>query len=116
MLVFEDADVPQAIDTCAFAAFVATGQTCVSGARLLVHESIFENVRRRFVAKARAIRLGDPMDEDTQLGPLISAQQQQRVQAFVEEARRETVTLLYAARDTERNHALVLRRYLEGKG
>lgn len=94
MLVFEDADIPQAIDTCAFAAFVAAGQTCVSGARLLVQQSVLDDVRRRFVAKARAIRLGDPMDADTQLGPLISAQQQQRVQAFVEEARREGAVVL----------------------
>jgi acyl-CoA reductase-like NAD-dependent aldehyde dehydrogenase len=44
--VWADADVAQAVNTCAFASFVATGQTCVTGARLLVHESLLEEVRR----------------------------------------------------------------------
>lgn len=60
MLVFEDADLPQAIDTCAFASFVASGQTCVSGTRLLVHQSRFAEAVALFVAKARGIRVGDP--------------------------------------------------------
>lgn len=94
MILFDDVDVQQAVDTCAFAAFVASGQTCVSGARLLVHQSIFDTVRDRFVAKARSIRLGDPMDLDTQMGPLISKAQRERVHAFVEEARGEGATVL----------------------
>jgi acyl-CoA reductase-like NAD-dependent aldehyde dehydrogenase len=95
MLVFEDADIDQAVDTCAFAAFVAAGQTCVSGARLLVHRIIFDEVKAKFVAKARAIRLGDPMDLDTLImGPLISQQQLERVHAFVQGAREEGAAVL----------------------
>lgn len=94
MLVFEDADLAQAVDTCAFAAFVASGQTCVSGARLLVHHSRFEEAKALFVAKARGIRLGDPMDLDTQMGSLISAAQRERVHAFVEGAQREGASVL----------------------
>jgi phenylacetaldehyde dehydrogenase len=94
MLLFDDAEIGQAVDTCAFAAFVASGQTCVSGARLLVHQGVFEEVKARFVAKARSIRLGDPMDLDTQMGPLISQQQRDRVHAFVEGAQEEGAAVL----------------------
>jgi len=94
VLVFEDADIEQAVDSACFAAFVAAGQTCVSGARLLVHRHIFDEVQARFVSKARGIRLGDPMELDTQMGPLISQQQRERVHAFVNGARQEGAAVL----------------------
>lgn len=59
------------------------------GSRLIVHESLFERVRDRFAARARSIRVGDPTHPDTQMGPVISARQLERVQSFVEGARRD---------------------------
>lgn len=94
MIVFEDADIEQTVNGCAFGSFVATGQTCIMGARLLVHESIFDEVVSRYVAKAQRIRVGDPADPATQMGPVISAAQLQRVSEFVDRARADGATVL----------------------
>jgi acyl-CoA reductase-like NAD-dependent aldehyde dehydrogenase len=89
VIVFPDANVPQAVNGAAFAAFIASGQTCVMGSRVLVHEDVADAVIDGLVAKAKAIRCGAPMDGDTQMGPVISAAQRARVADFVETARRE---------------------------
>ena len=94
VVVFEDADVEQAVNGAAFAAFVASGQTCIMGARLLVQKGIYEEVLDRFVAKARAIRLGDPMAEGTQMGPMASAAQLERVLMYTKIAEEEGATVL----------------------
>ena len=60
-MVFEDADIESAVNGVAFAAFVASGQTCVSGTRLIVHEGIYTQFMERFVEKVKSItrRIGD---------------------------------------------------------
>ncbi len=94
VIVFEDADLEAAVNGAAFAAFIATGQTCVQGARLLVQETVYEAVTQRFVEKARSLRLGDPMDPRTQVGPLVSRGQLDRVAGYVEVARQEGAQIL----------------------
>lgn len=94
VIVFQDADIPQAVAGAAFAAFIATGQTCVQGARLLIHRSVYHEVVERFVEKARSIRLGDPLDPDTQMGPLASRAQLERVMRFIRRAQEAGATLL----------------------
>jgi len=94
MLVFEDADLDQAVNGAAFASFVASGQTCIMGARLLVHEAVYEEVVQRFVRKAESIRLGDPMDMATQMGPVISEAQRSRVLEAVSVAKSEGAEIL----------------------
>jgi acyl-CoA reductase-like NAD-dependent aldehyde dehydrogenase len=94
VIVFEDADLEAATNGVTFAAFVATGQTCVQGARLLVQETVYEEVTQRFVDKARSLRLGDPMDPGTQVGPLVSRAQLDRVAGCVEAARQEGARIL----------------------
>ncbi len=94
IVVFDDADLTAAVNGAAFAAFIATGQTCVQGARLLVQESVYDQVSRLFTEKARSLRIGDPMDPDTQVGPLVSRRQLERVSGFVEGARKEGATVL----------------------
>lgn len=94
MLVFPDVDVDEAVNMCAFGAFVAAGQTCVSGSRLLVHESIFDDFAARFAAKAQGLRLGDPLHLETDVGPLISRAQLERVHGFVERAKTEGAKVL----------------------
>ena len=64
------------------------------GARLLVHESIFDKVVEKFVEKAKCIRIGDPMDPNTQMGTVISATQLQRVKDFVHTAKKEGASIL----------------------
>ncbi|MBH8591412.1 aldehyde dehydrogenase [Paenactinomyces guangxiensis] len=95
VLFFEDCDLEQAVNGAAFASFIATGQTCVQGARLLVHTSIYNEFAERLVEKAKSIRLGDPLELSTQMGPLISEMQLKKTEDYVQIALNEGATLLY---------------------
>jgi acyl-CoA reductase-like NAD-dependent aldehyde dehydrogenase len=86
MIMFADCDVEQAVNGAAFASFVASGQTCIMGARLIVHSSIMDRFMAALVAKANRIRLGDPFDADTQMGPVISAASRSRIKGMVDDA------------------------------
>lgn len=94
VVIFEDIDPKRAAAGAAFAAFVAAGQTCIQGARLLVHDHLYDEVVEDLTDRAQTLRLGDPMDESTQLGPLVSAEQRQRVEAAVENAKQQGATVL----------------------
>lgn len=83
VLVFPDFDLDRAVNYAAFGAFIGAGQTCVCGSRHIVHESIYAEFVERLAAKAKAIRIGDPMRPDTQLGPVISEKQRNRVLTYV---------------------------------
>jgi acyl-CoA reductase-like NAD-dependent aldehyde dehydrogenase len=87
-LVFADADVDQAIAGSLFTAFYNTGQICTSGSRLLVQKKNAGDVIDAFVERARSIKVGDPGDSSTQLGPLISDEQYARVTGYIEEGKR----------------------------
>jgi len=84
VLIFEDAGLERAVKGVAFGAFIAAGQTCICGSRIIAHESIYEQVVEGLAATARAIRLGDPADELTQMGPIVSDRQRRRVLAYLE--------------------------------
>jgi aldehyde dehydrogenase (NAD+) len=88
-IVFEDADIPAAVGGSAFAIFHNQGQACIAGSRLLLHDAIADEFLERFVKLAGSIRLGDPLDPETEMGPLTSQLHQQRVLAFVDIAREQ---------------------------
>ena len=79
VMVFDDFGVDQAVNYAAFGAFIGAGQTCVCAARHLVQETIYDEFVEKLARKAAAIRIGDPFDPATQLGPVISAKQRNRV-------------------------------------
>lgn len=83
VIVFDDVDPVVAAEGAAFSAFVAAGQSCVAGSRFLVQRNVYDEFVAALSARARAIRIGDPTDADTQLGPLISARQRDKVQALI---------------------------------
>jgi aldehyde dehydrogenase (NAD+) len=85
-IVFADANIPAAVRGSAFAIFHNQGQACIAGSRLLLHEAIAEEFLDAFLATARGIRIGDPLDKSTQLGPLTSAMHRQRVLDHLESA------------------------------
>ncbi len=89
VVVFDDVDLEDAVNGAAFAGFVAAGQTCICGSRLLVQEGIYEEFVERLAAKAATIRLGDPSDPSTQMGPVISAARHESVLGYVELAKEE---------------------------
>ena len=89
MIIWDDADITQAVNGCAFATFVASGQTCIMGARLLIHESIYDKFLDLLTAKANRIKMGDPFSTDTQMGPVISGASRSRIAAMVDRAREQ---------------------------
>jgi len=78
VIVAEDADLDEAVAGATFAAFVAAGQTCVSGTRFLVARPHYDAFVRRFAARAAALKVGDPADPGTEMGPVISGDAQAR--------------------------------------
>ncbi|MBI2166259.1 MAG: aldehyde dehydrogenase [Chloroflexi bacterium] len=101
VIIFEDVNVGEAVAGAAFAAFIASGQTCVQGARILVQRTIYSEVAQRLVAKAASLRLGDPMDPRTQMGPLVSAMQLEKVMREIEKAEEEGSTILFGGRRSD---------------
>ena len=93
-IVFEDANLMAAVNGSAWAIFHNQGQACIAGSRLLLHEKIADAFLEQFIPLAQSIRLGDPLDEATEMGPLTSAQHQQRVLSYVEVARSQGGELL----------------------
>jgi len=85
-IVFEDADLAAAVNGSAWAIFHNQGQACIAGSRLVLHERIAEEFLERFLGLARSIRLGNPLDDATEMGPLTSAQHRDRVLSYVEVA------------------------------
>ncbi len=84
VLVFDDFDVDQAVNYAAFGAFIGAGQTCICGSRQIVHERVYDQFVEKLAAKAKTIRIGNPVDPRVQLGPVVSARQQQRVLRYIE--------------------------------
>jgi acyl-CoA reductase-like NAD-dependent aldehyde dehydrogenase len=83
VIVFPDTSVSSAVAATLFASFIASGQTCVQGSRLLVHRSIHDEVVSELVRRAANIRIGDPQLEATQMGPMVSAKQRDLVERYV---------------------------------
>ena len=88
-IVFEDARLDDAVSGAISGIFAASGQTCIAGSRLLVHESIHDQFLDRLVTLARTARLGDPMSPDTQIGPITTQPQYRKVVDYIEIAKKE---------------------------
>ena len=84
VLVFDDFNVDQAVNYAAFGAFIGAGQTCICGSRQIVQASIYDEFVEKLAAKAKSIRIGNPIDPTVQLGPVVSARQQQRVLKYID--------------------------------
>jgi betaine-aldehyde dehydrogenase len=97
-IVFEDADLGPAVNGAAWAIFHNQGQACIAGSRLVLHERIADEFLDRLVALASSIRLGNPLDAATEMGPLTSAQHRDRVLSYVDVAREEGGTLVSGGR------------------
>jgi aldehyde dehydrogenase (NAD+) len=102
-VVFADASIPAAVNGSAFAIFHNQGQACIAGSRLILHEAIADEFLERFIALGKSIRLGDPLDEATEMGPLTSKQQQERVLHFAKVAREEGGEILLGGKAPDRD-------------
>lgn len=93
-LVLEDADIDLAVQTCAVGRLYNNGETCVSAKRFVVTDAVYDKFVDAFVERMKSTKMGDPMDEDTQLGPLSSEQQFKDVKEQTEKSIAGGATLL----------------------
>ena len=94
-IVFNDADLTAAVNGTVFAGYIASGQTCVQGARVLVHDTMYDRFLSAFVDKVSKLRVGPPLDNRTDIGPLVAKRQLDRVTRFIETGIREGATLAF---------------------
>jgi aldehyde dehydrogenase (NAD+) len=93
-IVLDDADLDYAVDAAVFSRFVHQGQVCMSANRIIVDQDICKAFNDKFVAKVETLKVGDPRDPDTQIGPLINAVQADKVNSLVERTIAEGATAL----------------------
>ena len=93
-IVFDDADIESAVNGSIAGIFGATGQSCVAGSRLYLHEDIADAFLERMVALAGHIRIGDPLEEDTQMGPLCTQGQLHHIEAELAHAQSQGAHLI----------------------
>lgn len=93
-IVFEDADLEQAAFGAISGIFAATGQTCIAGSRLLVQDSVYDQVVAKVLEVARTAKMGDPMDAGTQVGPVTTPPQYRKVLEYLQIAKEEGATTL----------------------
>jgi 5-carboxymethyl-2-hydroxymuconic-semialdehyde dehydrogenase len=93
-VVFEDADLDRALDAAIFMIFSNNGERCTAGSRILVQQPIYAEFSRRFAERAKRIAVGDPMDEATIIGPMISQAHLAKVRSYIELGAKEGATLV----------------------
>ena len=93
-VVFEDADLERALDAALFMIFSNNGERCTAGSRILVQKSVYAGFAQKFAERARRIRVGDPLDEQTIVGPMISQGHLAKVRRYIELGAKEGATLL----------------------
>ena len=93
-IVFADANLEDAVNGAISGIFAATGQTCIAGSRLLLEDSIHDAFLERLLALARTARMGNPMSADTQVGPVTTRPQYQKVLEYIGIAKQEGAQLL----------------------
>ncbi len=97
-VVFEDCDIEAAVNGVISGVYAATGQTCMAGSRLVVHRAVHDQVVERLVARARTIKLGDPLDMGSEMGPAATGQQFNKILSMVKSAEAEGAKLAYGGR------------------
>jgi len=93
-VVFEDADLPRALDAAIFMIFSNNGERCTAGSRILVQKSIYGEFVKKFAERAQRIPVGDPMNDKTIIGPMISANHLEKVRRYIEMGPKEGATLM----------------------
>ncbi|HOI74631.1 MAG TPA: aldehyde dehydrogenase family protein [Syntrophales bacterium] len=92
-IIMPDADLEVAVEGSLSGVFYHTGQVCVSGTRIFVHEDIYDEYLESAIAATQTVRIGDPMDFETTMGPLISRGQQETVLRYIEIGKKEGATV-----------------------
>ena len=98
IMVMDDADIDLAVDGALWGGFGTSGQRCTAASRVVLHRSIYDAFARRFVDRARALRVGNGLDPATEMGPVVSETQLRRIERYVEIGQAEGATLLCGGR------------------
>lgn len=98
-VVFDDANLERALDAAVFMIFSNNGERCTAGSRILVQKPVYASFVEKFVARAKKITVGDPQDEKTIIGPMISQGHLAKVRGYIELGRQEGATLLCGGLD-----------------
>lgn len=93
-IVFDDADIDAAVNGSLFGIFYNTGQSCEARSRLYLHENIYDKFMEKFVAKTKALKVGDPMSPETQVGAIISRGQLEVIDGYVKSAIEDGATVV----------------------
>jgi 5-carboxymethyl-2-hydroxymuconic-semialdehyde dehydrogenase len=93
-VIFEDAQLDRALDAAVFMIFSNNGERCTAGSRILVQQSIYADFAQKFVERAKRLAVGDPLDERTIIGPMISQAHLAKVRSYIELGPKEGATLL----------------------
>jgi len=104
-LVFADADLASAIPSSVWSIYYAAGQSCEARSRVLVEKPLYDDFVSEFVAKAQTIKVGDPLDPETQMGSLISQAHRDKVHGYVEQGRSEGAEVVLGGEPAEGNGA-----------
>ena len=88
-IIFDDVDLDAAVANALFGLYTNTGQICSAGTRLLVQDSIYDRFLERFVERSKQIKVGNPLDFATRMGPLVSEEQLRKVERYVQIGQRE---------------------------
>jgi 5-carboxymethyl-2-hydroxymuconic-semialdehyde dehydrogenase len=100
-VIFDDADLDRALDAAVFMIFSNNGERCTAGSRILVQQSIYADFAQKFAERAKRITVGDPQDEKTIVGPMISKNHLAKVRSYIELGPKEGATLLCGGLDRQ---------------
>jgi 5-carboxymethyl-2-hydroxymuconic-semialdehyde dehydrogenase len=98
-VIFDDADLPRALDAAIFMIFSNNGERCTAGSRIFVQQSIYADFVDKFAARAKRINVGDPLDEKTSVGPMISPEHLAKVRRYIELGPKEGATMVCGGLD-----------------
>jgi len=113
-VIFDDADQARALDAAIFMIFSNNGERCTAGSRILVQQNIYADFAEKFVDRARRITVGDPLDEKTIVGPMISKAHLAKVRSYIELGPKEGATLLCGGLEQPRYAAELPERVRQG--
>jgi aldehyde dehydrogenase (NAD+) len=108
ILIMDDANLELAVEGCLWGGFGTSGQRCTAASRVVVHEQVYDRFLQQFVARAKALRVGDGLDPKTEMGPVVSKAQLATVMKYVEIGRKEGARLACGG------HALTTGPYANG--
>jgi acyl-CoA reductase-like NAD-dependent aldehyde dehydrogenase len=97
-IIFDDATLPNAVHGCIAGIFAASGQTCIAGSRLFLHAKVHDDFVERLVERTKRIRLGDPANMASEMGPMATTDQLHKVQGFVDRAVNDGAELVYGGK------------------